>query len=211
MYVLFVTVVAWLCVRLPGNINAQDIYDRLASGEMLGLGVIYTNFRPVGVFLAIILLMIQPILDAGFVSYCMKISRKQSTEFKDLFNGFIFFLKVLSIFLLTSLYIFLWSLLLFIPGIVASYRYRQAYYILFDDPEKGAIQCINESKLLMNGKKLELFILDMTFLGWYVIDYIVFLLMPLPFTFPILSIWISPYVGITRAGFYESLVEDVAV
>jgi len=211
LYVFLITIVAWLAVRLPGNISLQDIYDRLGSGEIPGFGIIYTNFRLTGVFLAVILLLLQPILDAGFINFCMKTYRTQSTEFKDIFNGFLFFTKVLSIFLLTSLFIFLWSLLLLIPGIVAGYRYRQAYYILFDDPRKGAMQCINESKTLMNGKKLDLLIIDLSFLGWYLIDYALFIIMPLPFPFPIVSVWISPYLGLTRVGFYENLVEEIAV
>jgi len=210
IYLLIATITAWLSVRLPGTINISDINSRLASGEMPGLGIIYTGFRPAGVVLALLLLLLQPVIDAGFVSYCMKIRRKENTEIKDLLNGFLFFIKVLSIFLLTTLFILLWSILLIIPGIIAAYRYRQAIYILFDDPNKGALQCINESKILMNGKKLELLVIDISFLGWYVIDYTVFILMPLPVAFPVISLWLSPYVGLTRAGFYENLVKDTA-
>jgi len=211
IYLLFATVVSWLSVRLPGSINLQDINTRLASGELPGFGIIYTNFRPIGAGLALLLLLLQPVLDAGFISYCLKTNRLLDTEIKDLFNGFIYFTKILSIFFITVFFILLWSLLLIIPGIIASYRYRQAYYILFDDPGKGALQCINESKLLMNGKKLDLLIIDLSFLGWYFIDYTVILLMPLPIAFPIISIWLSPYVGLTRAAFYEDLITNMAV
>ena len=211
IYVLLVTIVSWLSVRLPGSINIADINSRLASGELPGPGIIYTNFRPFGVFLALLLLMLQPVLDAGFISFCLKTNRNQTTEYKDIFNGFLFFTKILLIFLITSFFIFLWSLLLIIPGIIASYRYRLVYYILFDDPGKGALQCINESKLMMNGKKLDLFIIDLSFLGWYFIDYTIFILMPLPIAFPIISIWLSPYVGLTRAAFYENSMTTIAL
>jgi len=211
VYVVLVSVVSWLTVQLPGSIRADDILTRLSAGEMPGLGILYTNFRPVGVFLAIILYMIQPILDVGYKSFCLKTSRKQDTEFKDLFNGFLFFTKVISIFIITTVLITLWSMLLFIPGIVALYRYRLAYYILLDDPRKGAMQCINESKLLMNGKKLDLLIIDLSFIGWYFLDVLVMFIIPSPIALPLVSIWLSPYFGITISGFYEDQIAKTAV
>jgi len=211
LYVVLIAVVSWLSFRLPGSINTQDIYSRLASGEMPGLGIIYTNFRPIGVFLALLLFLLQPLLDVGFISYCMKTNRIENTELKDLLNGFLFFVKVLSIFIISAVFIFLWSLFLIIPGIIASYRYRQAYYILLDDPEKSALSCITESKLLMHGKKLDLFILDLSFFGWYVLDFVVLLLIPFSFAIPIVSIWLAPYIGLTRAAFYENQIADIAV
>jgi len=211
VYVIFITVVSWLSLRLPGNINPQDIYSRLASGEIPSPRILYTDFKPIGLFLAVLLLLLQPVLDVGFISYCVKINRGKDTEFRDLFNGFIFFTRSVSIFIMTAVLIFMWSLLFIIPGIVASYRYRMAYYILLDDPGKSVLQCISESKLLMHGKKVDLLIIDLSFLGWYILDFAIALLMPLPFVIPIVSIWLSPYVGLTRAAFYENLITTLAV
>jgi len=211
IYVILTTVVAWFAVRLPGSLSIEDIYERLASGEIPSLNIIYTNFKPVGIFLALLMLMLQPLLDVGFMSYCLKLNRSQKTDFKDLFNGLILFIKVISIFLITTLYILLWSLLLIIPGIVAAYRYRQSYYILLDDPKKSALQCISESCIVMNGKKADLFIIDISFMGWFALDMLVFFLIPLPISFPFVSIWLSPYLGLTRVAFYEDAVSSVAV
>ena len=211
VYVIFITVVAWLTVRLPGSINANDIYARLAAGEMPGLGIIYTDFRPIGVLLALLLYMVQPVLDVGFMSFCLKTHRAQNTEYKDLLNGFMFFIKVISIFIITTFFIFLWSMLLFIPGVIAFYRYRLAYYILLDDPGKGALQCINESKLLMSGKKLDLLTIDISFIGWYLLDIVVIFIIPTPIALPIVSIWLSPYFGLTVAAFYEDQIATIAV
>jgi len=211
MYVVFITVVSEFSFRLPfGNI-VQDMTNQLAVGELPNIDVIFTGYRPVGLILALLLSFLRPLLNFGFMSFCLKTSRSQNTDVKDLFNGFLFFTKVISIFFITSVLIFLWSLLLVIPGIVASYRYRQAYYILLDDPGKGALQCIMESGLMMHGKKLDLLILDISFLGWYLLDVIVGLLIPLPFAIPIISIWLSPYIGLTRFAFYENQVSNVAV
>jgi len=211
IYVVLMTALSWFTLRAPGSINLQHIYERLGSGEIPRLGIIYTDFRTLGVFFAILLLLFQPVIDVGFISYCIKINRLQNTEFLDLFNGFIFFFKIVSIFLITTIFIFLWSLLLIIPGIVASYRYRLAYYILLDDPKKGALQCISESKLMMYGGKLDLLTIDISFIGWYLLDIAVVLLNPFPFPLPIVSLWLSPYQGLTRAAFYEDRLKNIAV
>jgi len=211
IYVALAAVVSWLAFRLPGSINAQDIYSRLLSGELLSLRIFYTNFRPTGVFFALLLLLFQPVLDFGFLSYCVKTNRNQKTDYFDLLNGFLFFVKVISLFLLILIFTLLWSLLLIIPGIVANYRYRLAYYILLDDPTKGALQCIAESKLLMQGKKVDLLTIDISFIGWFILDSIVLFAIPFSFAIPIVSIWLSPYLGLTRAAFYEEQVTNVAV
>jgi len=211
LYVVLVTLVAWLSMRLPGSIRAEDIISRLSSGEIPSLTIIYTGFRPIGVLLALILSLLQPVLETGFISYCMKINRKQDTEVKDIFNGFLFLAKIILILIITSVLIFLWSLLLIIPGIVAIYKYKLAYYILLDDPKKTALQCITESKQMMSGHKLDLFLIELSFLGWYVLDLAIILLTPLPFPVPIVSLWLSPYIGLTCVGFYEYRVTGIAV
>lgn len=211
IYVTLTALVSWLAVRLPGSISMSGINSRLASGEIPSLAILYSDFRPIGVFLAILMFMLQPFLDVGFMSICLKVKREVVMDIKDLFNGFIFFIKVLTIFLITTIYIFLWSLLLIIPGIIAAYRYRQAYYILIDDPRKSALQCISESALIINGRKLDLFIIDISFIGWFALDIIVYLLIPLPFAIPVVSIWLSLYLGLTRAAFYEDLISGAAV
>ncbi|MCL2627504.1 MAG: DUF975 family protein [Oscillospiraceae bacterium] len=207
LYIIIASVVSWLTLRLPGNIDIQGMYDRLSAGELPSITLIYSNFRLIGVFLAVLLSLFQPVLDVGFISFCLKTGRRQDTQYTDIFNGFIYFVKVMAIFIVTFTFTLLWSLLFIFPGIVAAYRYRLAYYILLDDPKKGVFQCINESKTVMFGAKLDLLIIDISFLGWYILDITVALLLPLPFAFPILSVWIAPYAGLTRVGFYQQRLD----
>ena len=211
IYITLAAVVSWLSFRLPGTISMQDINSRLLSGELPGIGIIFTNFRPIGLLFAFLLLLFQPVLDFGFISYCLKINRSQKTDYFDLLNGFLFFVKVILLYLLILIFVLMWSLLLIIPGIVASYRYRLAYYILLDDPTKGVLQCIIESKLLMNGKKVDLLTIDLSFFGWFILDFAVLFAIPFSFAIPIVSIWLSPYLGLTRAAFYEEQVMNAAV
>ena len=212
VFLIITTVMNELQFRLPGTSTAAIMaLERLSEGELPSLALFYTNLRYGGAVLTFILILIRPVIKAGFMSYCLKISREQEGDFKDILDGFHFFVKIILISILTSILIALWSLLFFFPGLAAYYRYRQAIYILLDDPEKGVLQCISESKRLMRGSKLDLFLLDLSFIGWHFMNMLVAVLLPAPFSLPILSIWIEPYQGLSRAAFYLHLVNKLVV
>jgi len=210
IYVAIGAFISWFAVTLPGNIDFENMYLRLSSGEMFSITMIYSNFRLPGVFLAILFSLFQPIFDVGYISYCLKINRKQETTYKDILNGFLVFTKILMLFITITVIVMLWSLLLIIPGIIAAYKYRLAYYILLDDPTKGIMQCIKESSVLMYGGKVDLLTIELSFVGWFLLDIFFMMLTPVPFTIPLVSIWIAPYLGLTRAGFYEERIRTLA-
>ena len=212
--VVVATLMSELQYRLPGTSNAvSQMLDQLAAGERLSVGLLYSNMKPPGVALAALLALMRPVVEVGYVRYCMNVSRGEKGGYGDLLDGFLFFGKIIMIFLIKLVLILLWSLLLIVPGVIAAYRYRQAYYVLLDDPDKGPIQCIIESRRLMSGRKIDLFLLDFSFLGWIILDIIVTNIMALlavPFPLPIVSIYLTPYVGLTRAAFYNNLVSRLA-
>lgn len=86
-----------------------------------------------------------------------------------LFEGFSRFGKVFLISIIIAVKVFLWSLLLVVPGIIAGIRYSMAYYVLADNPDYSANQCIEESKRIMNGNKMKYFCLTLSFIGWYIL------------------------------------------
>ncbi len=107
------------------------------------------------------------VVGVGYYFYTMKVARNQNDAgYQDLSYGLNFVFKIILVTILTFIYIFLWSCLFVIPGIIASYRYRMAYYVLIDDPSISASEAIRRSKLLMAGRKMDLFVLDLSFLGW---------------------------------------------
>lgn len=130
----------------------------------------------------------------GYYIISLKIKRRQEVEVSDAFGGFKFFFKSVGLLVVMSVFIFLWTLLLVIPGIIASYRYSQAYYILVQNPEKGIMDCIQESKEMMIGHKMQLFILNLTFLGWLILSI---------FTFGIGYLFLIPYMQVTMAVFHD--------
>ena len=100
---------------------------------------------------------------------------------------------------LVGFFAFLWSLLLIVPGIVKFYAYAMTPYILIDNPELSANQAINLSKQMMKGHKLDLFILQLSFVGW------VFLSI---FTLGIGLLWVIPYMLTAQAAFYQDLKKE---
>lgn len=85
---------------------------------------------------------------------------------RDIFLGFERFGKALGLYLFMFLFITLWTILFIIPGIIASIRYSQAFFVLADDPEKSIRQCMDESKMMMKGNKAKYFVLSLSFIGW---------------------------------------------
>ncbi|WP_303977851.1 DUF975 family protein [Streptococcus danieliae] len=110
------------------------------------------------------------------------------------------FVPVLITGLLQYLFLILWSLLFIIPGFIKIYSYSMANYIIEDLVAQGReiepTEAITKSRMLMDGHKLELFFLDLSFLGWALL---------VPFTFGIGSFWLIPYQLTTRAAFYRQL------
>lgn len=106
------------------------------------------------------------------------------------------YLKSIKVIGLMSIYIFLWSLLLLIPGIIKAYSYCFAPYISMDNDELTAEECINESMKLTNGYKMKLFLLDLSFIGWYLLCIV---------TLGIAILWVVPYHEAARIALYEDI------
>ncbi len=98
---------------------------------------------------------------------------------------------------LRDLYTFLWSLLFIIPGVVKAYEYRMVSYLLADCPDMPKEDAFAISKELMMGNKWNAFVLDLSFIGWNILNL---------FTCGLLSVfWVSPYVFATNAELFLAL------
>ena len=105
-------------------------------------------------------------LTCGFAMFMLAFFRSKNINYTLNLEGFSMFGKAFCLYLLYSVKIALWGLLFVIPGIIATFRYSQCFYIRVDNPELSASQCINESKRLMRGNKGKLFCLNLSFFGW---------------------------------------------
>ena len=106
------------------------------------------------------------------------------------------YLRKLGGVLLEHLFIFLWSLLFVIPGIIKSLAYSFNRYILSDCPNLTAREALNLSKKMTSGIKGELFVFELSFIGWWILT---------AFTCGILCVYTIPYYTMAKATLYESI------
>ena len=160
-----------------------------------GIDAAFTRFEiPMAAFISILVSLITCVLSAGYILFCMGVRQGEDMPFSTLLDGFGFAGKVIWLNILMYIYIFLWSMLFVIPGIVAAYRYRFALYNLMENPELTASQAIALSKMQTFGMKGQLLMLDLSFFGWAILTAL---------TAGILSIWLTPYMQLADLGYYE--------
>ncbi len=94
------------------------------------------------------------------------------------------------------LWVFLWSLLFVIPGIVKAYSYSMMFYVLAENPKIGPMKAMDISKILTQGHKADLFMMDLSFLGWAFLSML---------TSGIGLIWLIPYMTMTETYAYYDL------
>ncbi len=139
----------------------------------------------------------------GWTTILLHIMRREEAGVMDLFSAFSSdFVRSFLAGILHTIYIFLWTLLFIIPGLVKSYSYAMTYFIMNDDKSVGANDAITKSREMMNGHKMELFMLDLSFIGWMFLSL---------FTFGILLFWVIPYMNLAHAEFYRRLKGEDSV
>lgn len=108
-----------------------------------------------------------------------------------------YYLNVVAAKFLANLFIFLWSLLLVVPGIIKSLEYMMVDYILADNPNISPMEALRESKQMMSGHKWNAFVLGLSFLGWEILNL---------FTVGLLDVfYVRPYMEATFAELYLEL------
>lgn len=138
-------------------------------------------------------------LSVGGAVIFLKRARKQTDtiDIADLFVAKRDHGNALLLGLLQGVFLFLWSLLFVIPGIVKTYAYSMSYYLMADHPDWDWRKCIDESRRLMNGNKWRLFCLHLSFLGWMIVGSL---------CFGIGTLWVAAYMSAAQSNFYLDLV-----
>ncbi len=202
LYTLLTALIGWLSLRLTGvDTNTMNEMLRLASeGNSEAVMEMMTKATPsAGASLIDSLLRLaMAVVGVGFSLFVMNSVRRSQPALGNLLDGFGMFPRVLFLIILQIVFIFLWSLLLVIPGIIAAYRYSFAVYVMIDHPEMSAMDCLRESKRLTTGYKRQLFLLDLSFIFW-------FLLTMIPVVGYIAQVYVTPYMESARVLYYEQI------
>ena len=202
LYTLLTALIGWLSLRLTGvDTNTMNEMLQLASeGNSEAVMEMMTKATPsAGASLIDSLLRLaMAVVGVGFSLFVMNSVRRSQPAIGNLLDGFGMFPRVLFLIILQIVFIFLWSLLLVIPGIIAAYRYSFAVYVMIDHPEMSAMDCLRESKRLTTGYKRQLFLLDLSFIFW-------FLLTMIPIVGYIAQVYVTPYMESARVLYYEQI------
>lgn len=150
---------------------------------------------------SVISLLVGLPLAYGLYCFFLGISRDEPVTNGNLFDGFKDFKRIFLTTLLQNIYTLLWTLLLIVPGIIKSYSYAMTPYVLKDNPELSNNAAIEESMRMMEGKKMKLFLLDLSFIGWAILSVL---------TLCIGFLFLIPYIYTARAHFYEDAKKEIA-
>lgn len=146
----------------------------------------------------VITIFVGNVVAVGLCRFFME-SREHPASFAALFSGFrVNYGNVVRAQLLTNLSIFLWSLLFVIPGIIKSYQYCMVPYILAENPHMDAARAKELSRWMTEGEKMDIFVLELSFIGWSLLCAV---------TCGIGYLFLAPYIQATFAELYEALRE----
>ncbi|QHI73255.1 DUF975 family protein [Aminipila terrae] len=180
------------------------------------LDVIFSGKASASLLSSLYTILVTAPFTIGYSIFCLNLFRRNECEVAQVFYGFEKFFKAFGLYFMMCLFIFLWTLLLVVPGIIAAYRYSQAFLIMADHPEYGIMQCLSESKRMMIGNKMKFFCLELSFIGWALLASIPMMAISgvITFTNPALAgfgslvgsiayFWLTPYICVAGVAFYE--------
>lgn len=214
-----VLVLAVLTMSIDGELDMlRDMFDTFMStgeilyseeGEISGLATV----------LALALELMSMVLSVGYTLYALRVSRRQKAALGDVFDAFGVFFRAIWITILNELLVSFSSICYILPTVlltmvmggsalapliclplmvvpyITMYSLRQGVFIMLDNPGIGCMQCLSLSRMAMRGHKWELFKLDLSFIGWYILCIV-----------PFAALRVAPYIEVTRAAYYDRFV-----
>lgn len=150
----------------------------------------------IGSISSVVSWLVFPVLQFSLVLIYLNLTAGYRPEVGNVFDGFHSFGRAWCLWFLTGFFVMLWTMLLVVPGIVKTFAYSMAPYILADNPNMTALEALNESKRITKGAKMDLFVLQLSFLGWALLGCI---------TCGLALIYVVPYMNATMANAYLEL------
>ena len=186
----------WIVNYLAQKIGGQPILVDLNAVEaldfrnMVRIDLANTEFVPTAILIAFQLVII--ILSFGYTGYLLRVVRGEASGVGNLLDGFGIAGRAIVLTIFIDVLVALASTLLFVPGIILSYA--MARRLQMDHPDWSPVRCMRESRYMMRGHKWDFFVLQLSFLGWFILA-----------TIPGVSVFVKPYVSLAETVFYENL------
>lgn len=188
-------------ISMNFNMAGQTIYSTGTNGGINSeIGAFVLASLPIiivaALFMAVIYFVLGSFVGVGYAKFNLNLVDKKNAAFENLFEYFSHWKTTIIARLLRALYVFLWSLLFIIPGIVAGFSYAMTDYILAETPELTADEAITQSKTMMYGNRFRFFCLQFSFIGWGILATL---------AFGIGHLWLTPYKQAAYAAFYREV------
>lgn len=173
---------------------SEEILSPQVISFLTGTAAVIIGIALVAVAVA---LLVGSVIELGYMRFNLDlVDRQKQPELKTLFDYFSVWRTAFCAKFLRGLYVFLWSLLFIIPGIVAEYSYAMTGFILAENPELTASEAIEKSKEIMYGNRWRLFCMRFSFIGWSLLS---------AMTLGIGNLWLTPYRQAADAAFYREI------
>ena len=194
--------VSFVAALLGGIVSGSniDLTFGLDSDDLQAMPQFVISYlqvvAPIALAMGIVQLIAGGMIRLGYCRFLLKMYDGEDAKLEDLFSQTHRFTDGLCLNLLQGLLIVLWTLLFIIPGVIAALRYAMAPFILYENPGMRASEAIDASKEMMDGHKMDLFILSLTFIGWDILAAL---------SLGIGNLWLNPYQSMAFASFYRML------
>lgn len=143
---------------------------------------------------------VEAILIMASLNVYLKMSRSpKPVSFSAFIEGFNNWYRAIFCELFRGIFIFLWSLLFFIPGLIKSYSYSQMGFLIAEFPKLSIPKAMTISKIITKGNKWNIFVMQLSFLGWDILSI---------FTLEILQLWLKPYKTMSFVNAYHAMLKD---
>ncbi len=166
-------------------VQQKNMMFRLNSGIVVSVGIF-----------GLIALILGGALHVGYCRYQLNLLDGREARFSDLASFMDHFGSALCMHVIRSLAITLGTICLIVPGILFTYGFSMAGYIMAEDPDCGAVEALKRSWALMSGRKMDLFVLGLTFIGWALLAVL---------TLGIGLLFLQPYIEAAYTSFYREL------
>ena len=180
----------------------NDITSMIPDEALVFIGAVVTVFAITGLIYAIIMFTVGSVVSIGYCRFNMDLIDGIRPSIGTLFSAFGQIKTAIAVRLLTGVLVGIGYIFLIVPGIILSYSYSMATFIMADNPYLTTTEVLRESRMLMKGNKLRLFCLHLSFIG-----YILLCILTLGIGF----IWLTPYMNATYAAFYRQIKQNANI
>lgn len=176
--------------------NLGEQIELLLEQHGTAILTFFAGFLTFGLIMSAVMFCLGSIVSIGYQKFNLDLIDGKMSGVGTLFTYFKHWKNAILTNLLSTLYIFLWSLLCVIPGIIAGYKYAMVPFILAENPDLRPQEALDRSADMMNGHKMELFCLYFSFIGWHLLCIL---------SCGIGYIWLTPYINASVADFYREV------